>query len=132
MTVLVKRVMAAAWAIALLALLLCGCAKTEDELASASWREVARWEADGVTWTEAFQIDSPTWRVSWDTQPDTQRKKRFRVEVHEAVTLSGDLIDDVVRDDGPDKGSKTIHRQGKFYIVIDARQPFVVSVEVPE
>jgi len=42
------------------------------------------------------------------------------------------MVDRVVHDDGPDKGAKIIHRQGKFYIVIDARQPFVAAVEVSE
>jgi hypothetical protein len=113
-----------------LVVLLCGCGKSDKDLEAGSWREVVRWEDNTVKVTQQFTIDSSSMRISWETQPDAEGNKRFRVSVHRAENAS--LVDKVVHDDGPDKGSKIIRSAGTFYILVDARQPYTLVVEVPE
>lgn len=111
-------------------MLACACGKSTEDLQAGSWREVVRWEDSAVLVTQEFTIDTSALRISWNTESDASGKKRFRVSLHQAE--ASDLVDMVVRDDGPDEGSKIIHRSGVFYILVDARQPFTLVVEVPE
>jgi ABC-type glycerol-3-phosphate transport system substrate-binding protein len=116
-----------------LAIVLIGCSSgTAEEDENTVWTEVTRWEGDTVKITEAFEIDSPSWRITWDTHSYAEGQKRFRVRVLDASEMGGSEIAEAVNTDGPDQGSLIIRRTGIFFLQIDARQPYTIIVEIPE
>lgn len=113
-----------------LAVLFCSCSSSGSADNVQSWREIERFEGSEFTLTRQFTVDASFWRLSWSTQSDAEGKKRFRLEVSEPASSA--VADRYAHDDSPDEGSVIIHKNGRLYLQIDARQPFVVRVEVPE
>jgi len=108
---------------------LCGCSRGDQEVDPESWREIAPREGKAITWTENFKTDTAYWRLSWSTQRDAEGKKRFRIDVR---ALDEFRMEEVVSDDDPDQGSVIVELQGTLCLGIDARQPRVIWIEVPE
>ena len=93
--------------------------KHEPKNATATWQRVGDFSGHTHLQTQAFRIESPTWRMTWSCQPNqTAAKKSFQVHVmDEFGKLVGTPI--TVRGDG---GETTVMETepGIYFLVIHA------------
>lgn len=99
---------------------------TSIPTAPPGWHEIVRWEGKGLKNTETFNIPSHEWRILWDTKPSGTYEGILQIYVYNdaggMVTVAANVL-------GRDEESSIMRGAGKYYLTINATQPYVVIVE---
>jgi hypothetical protein len=91
------------------------------------WKTIKIWEGANPLQTEVFTVPSANWTIDWMTVSEDGRAGNFTVKVYSS---DGHLVRHAPVVRGPDQGSMSLERPGRYYIEITATQKYRVSVRV--
>jgi hypothetical protein len=96
-----------------------------NDFSTSKWYNVIKWHGTGTKQTETFQISSNLWMVDWNTVPTGGSPGLFSIKVNSA---KGKSIGFAANTKGEDRGRTFIKNKGDYYLVIETKQKYMVTV----
>lgn len=102
-------------------------ASAQEDLSEQIWKTLKIWEGYDPQQTEIFNVPSHRWAIDWITAPNAGGPGNFAVKVYSA---DRNLVKLITNERGRDKGSISLNRAGKYYLMITSTQKYKVAVKV--
>ena len=87
------------------------------------WQPVVKLKGSSDKRTQRFNVNSPEWRISWQTEPGVQDDEFF-IFLYEK---EGD--DPLIIATSPENDMAEMEGQGEFFLEVRASQPYNVSIK---
>jgi hypothetical protein len=96
-----------------------------NDCSTSKSNNVIKRHGTGTKQTETFQISSNLWMVDWNTVPTGGSPGLFSIKVNSA---KGKSIGFAANTKGEDRGRTFIKNKGDYYLVIETKQKYMVTV----